>query len=336
MNDRSAARPDPGPVLPPPASELPRTTLDWPRHTGTTGAVLEELQVQLRFRRRRRRQLRGAVGAAAVLLITGWLWQAPPPSAALAPGPVVSATASVPQRQVLPDGSVVLLRTGAELSVDFSAALRRVRLIRGEALFEVAKNAQRPFIVSAGGVDVRAVGTAFAVTLQQSAVEVLVTEGQVAVQETDNQGQRLEDSSEDAAATIKKIDAPAPDPSMSAIRPVASEWMLDAGKRIVVGFEVSAVTPEVVPLSPAEIDERLSWRVPRLQFARTPLHDAIAMINQYSRSQLSLEGTVLKDVPLSGAIRADNIDALLELLELEYGIEAEHRGQAEIVLRKSR
>ena len=84
-----------------------------------------------------------------------------------------------PERLTLEDGSVVELNHGGKLEIDFSSETRRVRLVRGEANFTVAKNPERPFVVNAGGVDVRAVGTVFNVRLAREAVEVVVSEGRV-------------------------------------------------------------------------------------------------------------------------------------------------------------
>ncbi|MGH7956064.1 MAG: iron-containing alcohol dehydrogenase, partial [Opitutaceae bacterium] len=77
-------------------------------------------------------------------------------------------------------GSVVELNVDADILVDFSPVRRAVRLVRGEAHFTVATDAARPFVVSAGGVEVRAVGTGFAVHFAPQEIAVLVTEGQVA------------------------------------------------------------------------------------------------------------------------------------------------------------
>jgi RNA polymerase sigma factor (sigma-70 family) len=105
--------------------------------------------------------------------------------------PVVNADIAVPaapalaapcERQTLPDGSVVELNRGASIEVAFTAAKRRVKLVRGEANFIVEKNPARPFIVNAAGVDVRAVGTVFNVRLGRAAVEVVVSEGRVKVE----------------------------------------------------------------------------------------------------------------------------------------------------------
>src|SRR6185312_8533669 len=92
-----------------------------------------------------------------------------------------SIVISQPERKTLVDGSVVELRDTAEIAVDYAGPLRRVTLRRGEALFQVAKNPARPFVVKAGGLEVRAVGTAFSVQIDGAAVDVLVTEGRVSV-----------------------------------------------------------------------------------------------------------------------------------------------------------
>ena len=95
--------------------------------------------------------------------------------------PVVRAIVPEIESRTLDDGSVVELNRGSEIGVQFTPSERRVRLIKGEAGFHVAKNRERPFIVSAGGVDVRAVGTAFNVRFDSRSVEVVVTEGHVRV-----------------------------------------------------------------------------------------------------------------------------------------------------------
>ena len=82
----------------------------------------------------------------------------------------------------LKDGSVVTLNTASEIQVNYSDALRSVELIRGEALFDVAKNKARPFVVAAGDTSVRVVGTSFTVRhLDATPVQVLVREGIVDV-----------------------------------------------------------------------------------------------------------------------------------------------------------
>jgi len=118
-----------------------------------------------------------AMAAAVVLAAFGWWqWARPQPSAQL----YATSTGGY-ERVVLADASVVELNANSEVRVDLLPSERRVALVRGEAHFTVAHDTARPFIVSAHGVAVRAVGTAFNVRLAATSVEVLVTEGKVAV-----------------------------------------------------------------------------------------------------------------------------------------------------------
>src|SRR3954470_6159342 len=80
----------------------------------------------------------------------------------------------------LDDGSVVTLNTDSKIEVEYTEERRGITLVKGEALFDVAKNKARPFIVDAGGATVRAVGTSFSVTfLPNRPIQVLVREGEV-------------------------------------------------------------------------------------------------------------------------------------------------------------
>jgi len=86
---------------------------------------------------------------------------------------------------VLPDGSIVSVNTNSEISVQFTRTERNIHLLRGEALFDVAKNKDRPFTVIAGDTSVRAVGTSFTVSrLPHEPIQVLVKEGVVELQRT--------------------------------------------------------------------------------------------------------------------------------------------------------
>ncbi|WP_437879887.1 FecR family protein [Pseudomonas sp. LRF_L74] len=81
----------------------------------------------------------------------------------------------------LADGSRLELAADSALDVDYSDKQRRVRLLRGQAWFQVAADAGRPFIVSAEGGETRALGTAFAVRLGEDHVRVVVAEHSVQV-----------------------------------------------------------------------------------------------------------------------------------------------------------
>jgi transmembrane sensor len=91
-------------------------------------------------------------------------------------------TATGETRQVtLADGSLVTLDSGTALDVAYDTGQRTVRLLSGQAFFEVAPDARRPFTVSAAGITVTVVGTAFDVGLTDQTVQVTVQHGKVQV-----------------------------------------------------------------------------------------------------------------------------------------------------------
>ena len=155
---------------------------DRPRSAGRVEVMMNELGAL--GARRRRRRYAATAGGLLVLAIAGIVGRerrlaVPPVDSSLSTS---SAVVVVPEKRTLSDGSIVELKRGAEIVVNFSEALRRVSLRKGEALFHVAKNAARPFVVEAAGVEVKAVGTAFAVQLGSKQVEVFVTEGRITVE----------------------------------------------------------------------------------------------------------------------------------------------------------
>jgi transmembrane sensor len=275
-----------------------RSEFDWPSHAGATAEILSGLERRSRRRRSRRLATAGALAAAVAI---GWFAFFPaapvaPEASAVAAAPVVVLH---PARQVLGDGTIIDLRDGAEIAVEFTAQYRRVTLLHGEAHFAVAKNPERPFIVKAAGVDVRAVGTEFAVELGSSGVDVVVTEGKVAVE---------------------KREVPAADES--AYDPPRLLASLTAGRRVRVDPQ-SAVATEVTTVSPEEVADRLAWRVPRLEFSRTPLSEVVALFNEHNTTKLVLAHPALGQLRLSGTLRADRIEALTVTLRSDFGVRIE-------------
>ena len=219
-----------------------------------------------------------------------------------------------PERQTLADGSLVELNAGALIEVQFTADERRVRLVRGEAHFAVAKHSARPFVVDAGAVAVRAVGTAFSVSLQSAEVSVLVTEGKVGVL--------------------------APPLPVGAQRPpsaAASPTFLTAGQQAIVALHppaptaVPAATVRINDVTPAQIERALAWQGLRLEFQEMPLGDVVAEFNRYNRRKLSVRDRATAAIVVGGSFRADNSDAFVRLLESSFGVTARSEGD-EIVL----
>jgi len=257
-------------------------------------------------RRKSRRFFYSALAAAAIALAAGTWWlQAPNPAP---PAAVAKSYLRVNEHQALPDGSLVELKDGSRIAVDFSAATRRVRLT-GEAHFTVTKNPARPFIVETSGVAVCAVGTAFNVRQDSAAVEVVVTEGTV----------RIDSPAEAVSSTSSLTQVPAP--------------LVSAGHRVTV--PLAAAAPQVSAATPDEIAELLSWQAPRLQFLETPLAEAVAEFNRHNRQQLTLARQELGAIPIGGTFRVNNVEGFVRLLETTLGVQVLSRTPDRIVLARA-
>jgi transmembrane sensor len=142
-----------------------------------TGAALSPaLRYLSNPRRWRARAIAACVAALSVVAAATWF--------AAFSGPTY-ATAIGEQRAIrLQDGSTVELNSYSTLAVHFSRHERDVKLMKGQALFQVAKDARRPFVVASGDTTVRAVGTQFDVYMKDGGTIVTVVEGRVAAAPT--------------------------------------------------------------------------------------------------------------------------------------------------------
>jgi transmembrane sensor len=251
--------------------------------------------------------------AAAVAIVVGaWRWH----ETAAEAGIVAPTAAKEVERRILADGSSVELNRGASVTAAFGSTERRVNLMQGEALFDVRKEDPRPFIVRAGNVDVRAVGTAFAVRLGPATVEVLVTEGRVA----------LVTETESAAGRVEAIGN-----SHGDVAPVLSPELV-AGQRATVS-RTGSTTPEIVSVTSAETARLLAWQPQLLDFSSAPLEAAVREFNRRNRIQFVVGDPTLAAMPIVASIRSDNVDGFARVLAAMPGVEVE-RGEHEIVLRR--
>lgn len=256
-----------------------------------------------------------AAAAAIALGLYAWL---PTRSTPAAPQRL-AIIHPAPEKLTLADGSIVELNQGARIDVQFTPAERHVRLLAGEAHFTVAHNADRPFFVDTGKVSVRAVGTAFSVTLAATEVGVLVTEGKVQV--TKQGAGSAEPGAENAQPSTFNAQLSAP-------------LFVSVGQRAVVNF-ASAAAATVQEVTPAEIQQALAWQALRLEFVDMPLGDVVAEFNRFNRRKLVVADDVTAAILLAGNFRADNVDSFVRLLDEGFGITAFPHGD-EIVLRKVR
>jgi len=199
-----------------------------------------------------RRALIAGVGGMAAALIGGvGLWAARPQRLDTRLGEI--------RRVPLADGSLVAINTKTALEVAMKPRSRRIVLKEGEAWFQVAKDPERPFVVAAGSVRVRAVGTAFSVRRGDEAgdgVDIMVTEGVV-------------------EAWVEGDSAP--------------RRRLSAGSRLILA---SAVSPTVAE-SPSEIERSLAWRNGEIALDGESLEQAARLFNRYNSRQIVIEDPVL-------------------------------------------
>ncbi|RAK66385.1 FecR family protein [Phenylobacterium kunshanense] len=171
------------------------------------------------------------------------------------------ATDAVEQKVVrLEDGSRVHLNVDSKVKVAFRDGERRLVLAKGEAFFDVAHDAARPFVVEADGARIRALGTKFDVRRQDGGVRVTLLQGAVQVSPEAGQGAVVLAPNQEALVSAK-----------GAIRKVAT----DAARTT-------------------------SWTTGRLVFRETPLAAAVAEVNRYSDRKVELAGPGLAERPVSG------------------------------------
>jgi transmembrane sensor len=173
------------------------------------------------------------------------------------------------RRVPLQDESIANINSGSQLEVAFTQQQRTINLSKGEAWFEVAKDASKPFIVEAGDARIRAVGTAFSVRRLASGSEVLVTEGTVEVWSKDGTAQRR---------------------------------LVTAGEHAFLAQDARAIP---VTRQPDEVNRRLAWREGKLVLNRQTLGEAVADFNRYSTKPIVIVDPALQDKRLIGQYQLD-------------------------------
>lgn len=265
------------------------TGLARPTRAGVNSQLRVELDKLARMQRRRR--VVAVASSFVILFAVAFAWRAQSSNGELNPAAVAPhSVVLVPTKEVLPDGSVVEYPRGAKVVVDFSQSFRRIKLTSGEAHFAVVKDPSRPFVVEAGGVEVRAVGTAFSVQLGSSQVDVLVTEGRVAI-----------DKSVGPAA-----------------EPIA---YVDAGNRLTVEVALQPVAaPAVQPVAAAEMATLLAWRKTRVEFSNAPLSEVVRVLNEHNRTSIDIGDKALESVSVSGLFVAEDLETFTTMLATGFEI----------------
>jgi transmembrane sensor len=245
------------------------------------------------------------VGLGGVL--AGWLWLHRYPTYATEIGEHRSIT--------LADGSTVDLNARSEIRVEFSKGERAVELVQGQALFEVAKDANRAFIVKSGSAWVRAVGTQFDVNRGQSGTTVTVIEGRVAVSNEGSPGSP-------PVASGSAVDV-AP----------RTEGAVSAATYVSAGEEVTVTRVQVSKPRHTDVAAATAWMQHRLVFDGTRLSDVVEQFNRYNTRRLVVEAPELADFHVSGVYASTDPASLIRFLKEQPGIVVVESDEAVRIMR---
>lgn len=244
-------------------------------------------------------RLQAAVVAVAAVMIAFVTWWSQDRT--------VYSTAHAEQRSWrMPDGSTVHLNSSSEIKVKFDAQRREVDLIRGQALFQVARDPQRPFWVHAGEAVVKAVGTEFDVYRQPRRTLISVVEGRVAVWHLpDNPAGQLSGIGEPVGG------------------PVAQ---LDSGQQAHITRESTVVSERA-----ADVRKTVAWLQRQVIFDHDPLGAAVEEFNRYAELQIRIDDPSLRAVEISGIFSAYDAESFIRFLERQPDMRLRRAGNEIVV-----
>jgi transmembrane sensor len=165
---------------------------------------------------------------------------------------------------VLDDATRLYLNANTRVRVHYDKQFRRVTLERGEALFEVAKRPDWPFVVTAGGREIRALGTSFDVKRDEQDLAVTLVEGKVTV-------------------------TPEREPT-----PEQKPFVLSPGQRLTFA---KAGSPKI---DRPPLEQVTAWKLGQVNLDNTPLAEAVAEMNRYSRQRIVIDDPSLAAIRVSG------------------------------------
>lgn len=269
--------------------------------------LLTELSIPLQSKPKPQRFNPRVAVAATFLLgvavaLTVWLY----PQSVTATNGIYATAIGELQVQTLADGSVIQINTDSQVQVDYSDTVRKIRLLRGEAHFDVSSNPDWPFEVHAGKGMVKAVGTAFSVYLSEDSVEVTVSEGRV-----------------DLAVLANRVESAGYQSVPETI------GTLGHGQSAVFSSEVptaqqlagSSVVPEIDTLADQELARRLSWREGYLVFAGEPLSYVVGEVNRYTPMTIDIADPALSQLRIGGRFKVGELEPMFDVLQSSFDIQ---------------
>lgn len=198
----------------------------------------------------------------------------------------------------LEDGSTVVLNSNSRLETAYDEKARRVSLLAGQALFYVAHNPSRPFVVQAGNRQIVALGTSFDIRVDKGTVRLTMIEGKVAV---------------------RPIGAPLDEAAI--------------GNPIVPNQQLAfAIDSPSATLKKVDAEKAVAWKDGRVFFDDTPLFEAVSEMNRYSETQLVVADPRLNEYRINGMFRTGNQTSFAQAIESYFPIDIYRDRQKRIVL----
>ena len=200
------------------------------------------------------------------------------------------------QRQVtLNDGSRIFLNTATRIVVNYASEARRVNVTGGEALFDVAKRPEWPFIVAAGDRQVTALGTSFVVRKDERRLVVTLVEGKVSV-----------------------------DPILST-NPSSTVSASSEAYTLTPGQRLTFIDGQVPKLDSPPLEESLAWRRGQVVLNETPLSAAAAEMNRYNTLKVIVVHPDVGQIPINGLFQAGDSARFANAVAQAYGLQLRER-----------
>lgn len=226
----------------------------------------------------------------------------------------------------LDDGSEVSLNTDSSIRVTMLKEERQIELLSGEAFFDVAKDANRPFTVATEEQQITVLGTAFNVRQREdeNVLKVAVIEGRVAVQRRTPNARQGTDTSTDTdtdTGTSSGRDpaqnsTPTPDADAQA-QQNSQQSQPNSYTEYLLAGDIGAFSDDNKIIQAQQFEQAQTsqaWRRGVVRFDDDPLQDVIKELNRYRTHKIALRGQQTKDLKISGVFHLKNGDAILNAI----------------------
>lgn len=209
------------------------------------------------------------------------------------------------QSVLLSDGTEVRLNTDTLIEVNYHDGERNIHLYKGEAHFDVAHDAEKPFTVKARKGDVTALGTVFSVRVKDNRVNVLVEEGKVRIRANENTAYIPNEVKQEQPTKLEEV--------------VKNTIVVaNAGNNVVFGEqEIESIVQEEKEV----LERKFSWRQGMLAFDDEPLSNVIEEVSRYTSNKIIIADPSIRSLRVGGYYPIGKIQTIFDALELNLGLE---------------